>query len=473
MECCSLFMSYTNSSFLGIVTLLERSHLIAIMVNWNGKPYLQASISSALAELANWGGELLLVDNASTDGSVDFVRRNFSNVTILQTGENLGGAGGFSAGMKAALQCKKCEFIWLLDNDIVVEPNALAPLLGTLDTNSNAGAAGSQICLYSKPDTIQEIGARLTPWFGGLQQCFSGQQRLPPTEPAFEVDYLAACSILIRRSCLEQIGVFGDFFIFYDDVEWGLRAKRAGWSLWGVPTSVIRHQYSATKPIIPWREYYRKRNRLALLAAYPSRKGGVFASLIYFFYLNYIIYFHKCHSYHDLYHAYLWARDDAILGRMGKRDLQDLSSDTVKINVECLADSNDILLDIGESPGEALILMETILQSKPNTTFYFPEYLSHYLRFIDIPATYLIDNKNCSTVIIGKKYRLKSAISAAKVFGYKNGDIINISKLDLMHDFAIRLIALLASFFVTPSHWQTLRRQFKKTTFFNKDKTCV
>ncbi|AMK78694.1 MULTISPECIES: glycosyltransferase family 2 protein [Methylomonas] len=450
-------------------SLLSDAYIIAIVVNWNGKAYLQACISSVLAELANYGGELLLVDNASTDGSVDFVQRNFPNVTILQTGENLGGAGGFSAGMQAALQCKKCEFIWLLDNDIVVESNALAPLLDNLDTNPNAGAAGSQICLYNKPDTIQEIGARLTPWLGGLQQCFSGQQRLPPTEPAFEVDYLAACSILIKRSCLEQVGVFGDFFIFYDDVEWGLRTKRAGWSLWGVPASVIRHQYSATKPIIPWREYYRKRNRLALLAVYSSRKGRNFASLIYLFYLNYNIYFHKWHCYQDLYNTYLWARNDALFGKMGKRDLSGLSSATVKVNVEFLASSDEILLDIGESPGEAFILMQTILQSKPNTTFYLPEYLSNYLRFIDIPAAYLVKNKNCSTVIIGKKYKLKSAIFSAKVFGYKNGDLINKSKLDLIHDFAIRLIALLASLTVTPSHWLTLRRQFKKTISFNKD----
>ncbi|OAI07551.1 glycosyltransferase family 2 protein [Methylomonas methanica] len=454
-------------------SLLSEAYIIAIMVNWNGKAYLQASISSVLTELACCGGGLLLVDNASTDGSVDFVRRNFPNVTILQTGVNLGGAGGFSAGMQAALQCKKCEFIWLLDNDIVVESNALAPLLYNLATNPNAGAAGSQICLYNKPDTIQEIGAQFTHWLGGLQQCFSGQQRLPPTEPAFEVDYLAACSILIRRNCLEQIGVFGDFFIFYDDVEWGLRAKQAGWSLWGVPASVIRHQYSATKPIIPWREYYRKRNRLALLAVYSPRRGGIFASLIYLFYLNYNIYFHKWHCYQDLYHAYLWARDDALLGKMGKRDLSGLSSATVKINLECLADSDEILLDIGESPGEALILMKTILQSKPNTTFYLPEYLSHYFRFVDIPAAYLVKNKNCSTVIIGQKYHLKSAIFSAKVIGYKNGSLINMSKLDLVNDFVIRFIALLASLANTPSHWLTLRRIFKKTTCFNKYKICV
>ncbi|NJA06940.1 glycosyltransferase family 2 protein [Methylococcaceae bacterium WWC4] len=446
-----------------------KAKIIAVMVNWNGKAYLQASIASVLTELAVYGGKLLLVDNASTDGSVEFVLQNFPNVTILQTGENLGGAGGFSAGMRAALQCKECWFIWLLDNDIVVEPNALAPLLDCLKTTSHAGAAGSQICLYDKPDTIQEIGARLTPWLGGLQQCFSGQRRLPSSEAAFEVDYLAACSILIRRSCLEQTGVFGDFFIFYDDVEWGLRTKREGWSLWGVPASVIRHQYSATKPIIAWREYYRKRNRLALLAVYSPRNGGVFASLIYLLYLNYIIYFHKWHSYLDLYYAYLWARDDALIGRMGKRDLSSLSSAPVKVNVECLADFDEILLDIGEYPGEALILMEAIRQSKPNTIFYIPKYLDHYLKFINIQNIYLLDQHQYSAVILGKNYKLKSATSALTVFCYNDGNLIRISKINLLKDVAIRFFALLIAFTLTPAHWITLIFKFKRTQSFKKN----
>ncbi|WGS83781.1 glycosyltransferase family 2 protein [Methylomonas sp. UP202] len=442
---------------------IVKTTIVAVMVNWNGKAYLQKSISSVLRELVSHHGELLLIDNASTDGSVDFVRENFPNVTILEMGKNLGGAGGFSAGMRAALQSKKCEFIWLLDNDIVVEPNALSPLLDCLKTTSYAGAAGSQICLYDKPDTIQEIGARLTPWLGGLQQCFSGQRRLTSFEAAFEVDYLAACSILIRRSCLEQTGVFGDFFIFYDDVEWGLRAKREGWSLWGVPASVIRHQYSAIKPIIAWREYYRKRNRLALLAVYSPRYGGVFASLIYLAYLNYTIYFHKWHSYPDLYYAYLWARNDALIGRMGKRDLSSLSSAPVKVNIECLADFDEILLDIGEGPGEALILMEAIRQSKPNTIFYIPKYLAHYLKFINIQKIHLLDQHQYSAVILGKNYKLKSATSALTVFCYSDGNLIRISKIDLLKDVAIRFFALLTALSLTPTQWTVLLFKFKRT----------
>ncbi len=78
--------------------------VIAVMVNWNGKVYLQASIFSVLSELVLHNGKLILIDNNSSDGSAEFVRQNFPEVFIFETGENLGGAGGFSTGMKLALQ---------------------------------------------------------------------------------------------------------------------------------------------------------------------------------------------------------------------------------------------------------------------------------------------------------------------------------------------------------------------------------
>jgi GT2 family glycosyltransferase len=77
--------------------------VIAVMVNWNGKPYLQASLTSVLSELALHKGKLLLVDNDSSDGSSEFVLQYFPEVFILETGENLGGAGGFSIGMRTVL----------------------------------------------------------------------------------------------------------------------------------------------------------------------------------------------------------------------------------------------------------------------------------------------------------------------------------------------------------------------------------
>lgn len=440
------------------------ARIIAVMVNWNGKMFLHASIPSVIAELSGVNGQLLLVDNASTDGSVEYVQQHFPEVVILQMGENLGGAGGFSAGMRASLECAKCEFVWLLDNDILAESGALPPLLNYLDSDPSAGAAGSQICLYDKPETIQEIGANLTPWLGGLQQCFSGQVRLATTTSAFRVDYLAACSILIRRCCLEQIGVFGDFFIFYDDVEWGVRAQRAGWSLWGVPTSVIRHNYNATKPTTAWREYYRKRNRLALLTAYPPRLGGIFASFIYLFYLNQQIQFHKWREEQDLYRALLWARQDGLIGRFGKRDLSDFVADTKQLNTDSLLGLTEILVDIGENAGDTFYLIDCIHQQKPAICFFLPKHLEKYLNLVDRSYARLGTQSCYQALIIGRKFNFGSLRRAERIFGYRNGILIQLSTLDLLKDLAIRLASFFPSLFLAPMHWLILLWRRQKIT---------
>lgn len=424
---------------------------IAIMVNWNGKAYLQASLSSVLSELAFHNGKLLLVDNDSSDGSAEFVRQNFPEVFIFETGENLGGAGGFSTGMNLALQCDQCEYIWLLDNDIVVEKNALRPLIDCLLANTKAGAAGSQICLYDKPETIQEIGAHISPWLGGLKQCFSGQIRLTVETKPWTVDYIAACSVLIKRECLEQVGVFGNFFLFYDDVEWGLRTKRLGWSLWGVPASVIRHQFSATKPTLAWREYYRKRNRLTVLLMYPPQKGSYGASLIYLWFLSYLVLANKWRGYFSLYSAYLWARQDALQGKLGKRDLAILNDiESNKPIFQFPENVNEVLVDIGESAGDALFLMQKIRQANPSIDFYLPKYLSHYFKLTDIDNVFASEKNNYPMVITGREYKFSSLTKSNYCFNFKDGSLVPQSYWKWFKDRMIKISAILLSAIVMP-----------------------
>ncbi len=237
------------------LTRPPNGEVIAIMVVWNGRSFLAEGVASVLRALRPQD-DLLIVDNSSTDGSTEWVCQHYPDVALLQTGQNLGGAGGFNAGMAVALHSPRCRYIWLLDNDIIAESGTLPPLLNQLDAEPNAAAAGSQICLYSQADIVQEIGAQISPWLGALQQRGAGDPRQGTDQPSTPVDYLAACSLLIRTDALRTIGPFANFFIYYDDVEWGQRAQKAGWTLWAVPASVIRHHFSGLKPVVAWREYY-------------------------------------------------------------------------------------------------------------------------------------------------------------------------------------------------------------------------
>lgn len=301
-----------------ILTRQPRGKVIGVMVAWNTGDLLMAAVESAVRALAG-EGELLMVDNASTDGSVERVRQRFPQLAILKMPENLGGAGGFNAGAFVATQCIECEYVWLLDSDIFVEDGALLPLLACLKSNSQAAAAGSQICMYQQPDIIQEMGAGYSAVLGSLRPCHAGEARFSQSVAAFSVDYLAACSLLVRAEAIAKHGLFGDFFIFYDDVEWGLRMREARWSLLAVPASVIRHQFSGLKPMVVWREYYRKRNRAACLTLHPPKKSKLFLVWLYLAFLNYLTFVYRRLDYGCLGEVYGQALDDYLQCQMGKR----------------------------------------------------------------------------------------------------------------------------------------------------------
>jgi GT2 family glycosyltransferase len=430
------------------------SSVLAIMVNWNGKVFLQNSIQSVLCELSKADGKMLVVDNASTDGSVEFLKIQYPQVKILQTGDNLGGAGGFRTGMRYALSQSNVQYVWLLDNDIVVEQDSLAPLVQVLQENERAGAAGSQICMYDRPDTVQEVGANYTVWLGALKQHGSGGKRLPVTTKPFEVDYLAACSVLIKKQCLEQTGVFGDFFIFYDDMEWGLRAKKYGWQLYAVPASVISHHYNMIKPVVPWREYYRKRNRLAVIASYPPSRGGHLAIIVYLIFVNYSILMYQWRRDRSLYRALLWARDDAISRNLGKRDLSGLDTDhQYKIQVPEFSEEDRILIDISESAGNALAAINRIKET------HFAKHISifveqhEYLKYFDVQRLEVAEpERNYDVVIVGKNCHYRNLRRGKVIYRFFQGafSLIEYPLLEYLIDGARRMLAMTIAVCLAP-----------------------
>ncbi len=434
--------------------MISSSSLLAVMVNWNGRAFLQNSVGSVLEELENSDGELLVVDNASTDGSVEFLQAQFPQVNIFQTGDNLGGAGGFRAGMRFALSQPNIRYVWLLDNDIIVEPNSLAPLLQVLQEDEKIGATGSQICMYNNREVVQEVGAYYTPWLAALRQHGSGEKRLPSASQPFEVDYLAACSVLIKKECLEQVGIFGDFFIFYDDVEWGLRAKKAGWHLFAVPASMIRHHYNMIKPVVPWREYYRKRNRLAVIFAYPPLYGRWFASWLYFIFVNYLLLLYRWRGDIPLYRALLWAREDAINGHLGKRDLKNLdpSNQNAAQSPE-LALGDSVLIDIPESAGEALAAIKKLKDKHPEKQLSIFVKQHEYLRYLDILGLEAAQpGKFYDVVIMGKDCRYRAIRRGKQIYRFSQGAFSSLVHpwLDLFIDWGKRTIALAIAIFIAP-----------------------
>ncbi len=208
--------------------------------------------------------DIYVVDNNSSDGTQAYLEKfYFANVKVLQTGKNLGGSGGFSYGLQVVSQLKY-DYIWLLDDDVRLDQLALSALITTLQKHPEVGVVGSQICKLKAPDTIQELGSFVNDAKAHLTINWQNQsnisyQDILQGKSYISVDVCAAASLLLRRQVVQQIGVFENYFLHFDDVEWCLRAQQAGWIVAVNPYSIIWHDSPDFK-CRPWINYYDERN---------------------------------------------------------------------------------------------------------------------------------------------------------------------------------------------------------------------
>ncbi|OUL21187.1 glycosyl transferase family 2 [Nostoc sp. T09] len=208
--------------------------------------------------------DIYVVDNGSTDSTQNYLEQNYSSLLkVLQTGSNLGGSGGFSYGLQFVSQLEY-DYIWLLDNDVRLDPLALEALVQTLQNHPEVGLVGSQIRKLQEPNTIQELGSFINTAKAHLKTNFGNYSNISNEEilngkAYINVDVCAAASLLVRKQIVQQIGLFEDYFLHFDDVEWCLRAKQAGWIVAVNPDSIVWH-HSPDFKCRPWVNYYDERN---------------------------------------------------------------------------------------------------------------------------------------------------------------------------------------------------------------------
>ena len=213
-----------------------------IVINMNGLQFLEACFST-LGRQTYADFETLLVDNGSTDGSIEFVKENFPHVIIMALGRNLGFGGGNNKGILAA----RGKYIVLLNNDTEVEPNWLAELVHGITSDPKVGMCASKLVFADNPGIVDSAGDEIA-WFG---QTFT--YRYYPAEHPDVIRprrCFSACAgaALYRRDVLDEIGLFDEIYspIYYEDVDLGFRAQLRGHECLYCPSAVVRHKVSAT-----------------------------------------------------------------------------------------------------------------------------------------------------------------------------------------------------------------------------------
>jgi hypothetical protein len=236
-----------------------------IILNWNGCRDAIECIESC-QKLAYPAFRILVVDNGSTDGSPAIIRKRFPDIGFIQNNANLGYAGGNNAGIEYAL-AQGAEYVWLLNNDSVVDSLALTELVNAVEAEPAAGMAGSLILYYDKPDLICFAGGFLNWQDGATLHLGKGECNVSKYDTPIEVEFVSGCSILVSRGAVESVGMLNeDYFLYYEETDWCARALRVGLKNLCVPGSKVYHKESpSTGAITPDVLYYMMRNRLFFL----------------------------------------------------------------------------------------------------------------------------------------------------------------------------------------------------------------
>ena len=207
-----------------------------MILNWRGWQDTLACIQS-LKRSDYTNLQIVVVDNDSQDESVSQIRVSYPDIALIETRRNLGFAGGNNIGIRYALE-HGAEYIWLLNNDTVVDPGALTAMVELAEKDRRIGVVGSVLYYMEQPTKVQA-------WGGGRVNLITGRSRhlLAPGEP----HYITGASVLLRSEAIKQVGLLDEgFFMYWEDVDLSLRLRKAGWKLAVADDARVLHKESAS-----------------------------------------------------------------------------------------------------------------------------------------------------------------------------------------------------------------------------------
>ena len=233
-----------------------------IVLNWNGRRYLDGCLGALLDQELEGGFEPILVDNASSDGSVEHVRARWPAVRIVRSTANLGFAAGNNVGMRAG----RGRHLVLLNTDTKVQPGWLSALVWAAELDPRVGAVTSKLVFMTDPGEIQNAGSLLLSDGSGADRGFHERDR-GQYQRREEVFGACGAAVLYRREMLEDVGCFDEtFFNYYEDTDLSWRMRLRGWRVLYEPEAVVHHLHAGSSgEWSPFFTFHVDRNRLFMI----------------------------------------------------------------------------------------------------------------------------------------------------------------------------------------------------------------
>lgn len=256
-----------------------------ILVNWNGFDFTQACLNS-LRKIDFPDFKIILVDNASQNQEGKNLKKSFPEIELIENAKNLGFSGGNNSGIRYALE-QGFSHIMLLNNDTEVEPDFLGEMMRKFHQNPSLGVVQPLILFLNDPKKIWSAGGKWVPSFGGA---ITLGDREPVADYRFkktDLDWATGCCMLISREAILKTGLLNEqYFAYFEDVEWSLRFKKAGFEIALAEKAVIYHEAGASSKkthaegtLSPQVFYFNVRNQFLLL-----RSQNIPAGIVYHFF---------------------------------------------------------------------------------------------------------------------------------------------------------------------------------------------
>ncbi len=221
--------------------------LSIVIVNYNVRPYLVQCLQSVRRALDGIKGEVFVVDNDSSDDSVEVLRRDFPWVHLIANTENI----GFARANNIAIRQSQGAYVLLLNPDTVVEADTFRTVLAFMDAHPEAGGAG--VMMHNEDGTLAPESRRAlpTPWVSCLKMLgFSKRyymSHLPWNAPA-RIEVISGAFCMLRRQALDRIGLLDeDFFMYGEDIDLSYRLLEDGWQNWYLPCPIIHYKGRSTR----------------------------------------------------------------------------------------------------------------------------------------------------------------------------------------------------------------------------------
>jgi GT2 family glycosyltransferase len=256
--------------------------LSVVVVSWNVRDLLRQCLHSVQASLPPGGVELIVVDNGSTDGSVDTLRREFPAVKLIANERNK----GFPAANNQGLEISTGRYVLLLNPDTEVLGDSLADMLAFADSHSDVGMVGPK--LLNSDGSIQSSRRRFPTWTTALFESTWLQSRAPrrlleqyyvldrSDDEVQDVDWIYGAAMLVRRAAFEQVGPMDEgYFMYSEELDWCRRLRDAGWRVVYLPTArIVHHGGKSSEQVIAARHIHFQTSKVRYFSKFHGRLAG-------------------------------------------------------------------------------------------------------------------------------------------------------------------------------------------------------